>query len=42
MVSGSLNKVGGELQQKSMANRAIGQEINDKMKEMNLYNKIYT
>ena len=41
MVSGSMNKVGGELQQKSMAGQAIGKEIADKVKQLNLYNKIY-
>ena len=41
MVSGSMNKVGGELQQKSMAGQAIGEEIADKVKQLNLYNKIY-
>jgi hypothetical protein len=41
MVTGSMNKVGNELMQKNMATKAIQQEMNDKMKQMNLYNKIY-
>lgn len=41
MVTGSMNKVGSELQQKSMANQAIGKEITDKVKQLSLYNKIY-
>jgi hypothetical protein len=42
MVSGSLNKVGNQLQQKQMAKMAIGKEIESKMKNMQLYNKIYS
>lgn len=42
MVSGSLNKVGSQLQQKQMAKMAIGKEIESKMKNMQLYNKIYS
>ncbi|CBY24729.1 unnamed protein product [Oikopleura dioica] len=42
MVSGSLNKVGSQLQQKQFAKMAIGKEIETKMKNMQLYNKIYS
>ena len=41
MVTSSLNKCGSEMQQKAMANAAIEKEMTSKMKEMNIYNKIY-
>jgi len=41
MVTTSMNKCGSELQQKAMAGQAIEKEMETKMKEMNLYNKIY-
>merc|ERR1712193_8283 len=41
MVTTSMNKCGSELQQKAMAGQAIEKEMESKMKEMNLYNKIY-
>jgi len=41
MVTSSMNKCGSELQQKAMAGQAIEKEMESKMKEMNLYNKIY-
>lgn len=41
MVTSSLNKCGSEMQQKAMANAAIEKEMTQKMKEMNVYNKIY-
>jgi len=41
MVTTSMNKCGSELQQKAMAGQAIEKEMANKMKEMNLYNKIY-
>merc|ERR1712131_261255 len=41
MVTTSLNKFGSEMQQKAMAGQAIEKEITDKMKNMEIYNKIY-
>ena len=41
MVTTSLNKCGSEMQQKAMAGQAIEKEITDKMKNMEIYNKIY-
>ena len=41
MVTTSLNKCGSEMQQKAMASAAIEKEITEKMKEVNIYNKIY-
>jgi len=41
MVTTSMNKCGSELQQKAMAGQAIEKEMESKMKELNLYNKIY-